>query len=76
MKYQGSKNKIAKDLILIVTETLSDGDYFIDLFCGGCNLIDKVPTNFKRIANDKNEFLIEMWKELQLVGGWVILMNS
>ena len=37
----------------------------MDAFCGGCNLLDKVPDTFKRIANDKNEYLIAMWKCLQ-----------
>lgn len=37
----------------------------MDAFCGGCNLLDKVPNKFKRIANDKNEYLIAMWKCLQ-----------
>ena len=44
---------------------MKKGDYFIDAFCGGCNLLDKVPNTFNRIANDKNEYLIAMWKRLQ-----------
>ena len=46
---------------------MKDGD-FVDLFCGGCNLLDGVSNNLKRIANDKNEYLIEMWKAL--TSGW------
>lgn len=68
MKYQGSKNRIASDIIPIMTNGMKKGDYFIELFCGGCNLIDKIPQDFKRIANDNNEYLIEMWKSLQ--NGW------
>lgn len=49
----------------IILEGMKEGDYFIDAFCGGCNLLDKVPNTFKRIANDKNEYLIAMWKCLQ-----------
>ena len=67
MKYMGSKNRIAKHLIpIMVAEADSKGiTNFYDICCGGCNLIDKVPSNFNRHANDKNEYLIEMWKALQ-----------
>lgn len=62
MKYLGSKRRIAKDILLIILDGMRDGDYFVDAFCGGCNLLDKVPNKFNRIANDKNEYLIAMWK--------------
>lgn len=65
MKYLGSKRRIAKDILPIILEGMKEGDYFVDAFCGGCNLLDKVPNKFKRIANDKNEYLIAMWKRLQ-----------
>ena len=65
MKYLGSKRRIAKDILSIILEGMKKGDYFIDAFCGGCNLLDKVPNTFNRIANDKNEYLIAMWKRLQ-----------
>lgn len=65
MKYQGSKNRTASEIIPLMTGKLNKGDYFVDLFCGGCNLIDKVPRDFIRLSNDNNEFLIEMWKTLQ-----------
>ena len=65
MKYLGSKRRIAKDILPIILDGIREGDYFMDAFCGGCNLLDKVPDTFKRIANDKNEYLIAMWKRLQ-----------
>lgn len=65
MKYLGSKRRIAKDILPIILEGMKEGDYFVDAFCGGCNLLDKVPNKFKRIANDNNEYLIAMWKCLQ-----------
>jgi len=65
MKYLGSKRRIAKDILPIILDGMKEGDYFIDAFCGGCNLLDKVPNLFNRIANDKNEYLIAMWKCLQ-----------
>jgi len=68
MKYLGSKRRIAHYILPIILDEMIEGDYFVDLFCGGCNLLDKVPDTFKRIANDKNEYLIEMWKAI--IGGW------
>lgn len=68
MKYLGSKRRIAHYILPIILDEMKEGDYFVDLFCGGCNLLDKVPDTFKRIANDKNEYLIEMWKAI--IGGW------
>lgn len=65
MKYLGSKRRIAKDILPIILDGMKEGDYFIDAFCGGCNLLDKVPDTFNRIANDKNEYLIAMWECLQ-----------
>lgn len=65
MKYLGSKRRIAKDILPIILDGMREGDYFVDAFCGGCNLLDKVPNKFKRIANDNNEYLIAMWKCLQ-----------
>lgn len=63
MKYMGSKNRIAKYILPIMLKYRKENQYFVDLFCGGCNLIDKVQG--KRIANDKNKYLIAMWKGLQ-----------
>lgn len=64
MVYMGSKNRIAKDIIPFMTPFLNGENYFIDAFCGGCNLIDKIDYP-NRIANDKNEYLIELFKYLQ-----------
>lgn len=63
MKYMGSKNRIAKEIIPIMTEVMNEDDYFVDVFCGGCNLIDKIKG--RRIANDKNKYLVAMFKGLQ-----------
>lgn len=65
MKYLGSKRRIAHYILPIILDEMKDGDYFVDAFCGGCNLLDKVPNSFKRIANDKNEYLITMLTDLQ-----------
>lgn len=61
MVYQGSKSKIARYIIPIMTQFLNGDNYFIDAFCGGCNLIDKIEYD-NRIANDINRYLISLFK--------------
>jgi len=68
MKYMGSKNRIAKEILPIILKDRSEKQWYIEPFCGGCNMIDKVNDS-KCIANDINEYLIEMFKKLQ--SGWI-----
>ncbi len=63
MKYMGSKNRIVNEIIPIMLEHRKSNQWFVDLFCGGCHIIQNVDG--KRIANDKNKYLIAMWKGLQ-----------
>jgi len=63
MKYMGSKARIANDILPIILKDRKPEQYFVDLFAGGMNIIDKVDGN--RIANDINPYLIEFWKGLQ-----------
>ncbi len=62
MKYMGSKNRFAKELLPIILKDRTKGQYYVEPFAGGMNLIDKVTGN--RIANDIHTELIEMWKAL------------
>lgn len=62
----GSKAKIAEEIIPIMTADRRKDQYFVDLFCGGCNLLDKVDGY--RIGNDKNPYLIAMWQYLTTYG--------
>lgn len=62
MKYMGSKRKIVDDILPIMLD--NEHDTFVDLFCGGCSVIEKVPSTYTRIANDKNRYLVSMWKSL------------
>ena len=62
MKYMGSKNRFAKELLPIILKDRTKVQYYVEPFAGGMNLIDKVEGN--RIANDINTDLIEMWKAL------------
>lgn len=63
MKYMGSKNRIAKDIIPIMIKDRKKDQWFVDVFCGGCHIIQNIDG--RRIANDKNKYLIAMWKGLQ-----------
>jgi DNA adenine methylase len=65
MKYMGSKRRIAKEIIPIMLKDYKEGIVFYDLFCGGCNLIDKIPNHIPRVANDLNKYVIALFKELQ-----------
>lgn len=65
MKYMGSKRRVAKEIIPIMLKNSHSGQCFYDMFCGGCNLIDKIPSTFKRFANDINPYVIALFKELQ-----------
>lgn len=59
MKYMGGKNRIANKILPIILKDRKKEQHYIELMCGGCNVIDKVKGN--RIASDKNKYLIEMW---------------
>lgn len=63
MKYMGSKAKIVNDILPVMFENYN-GHTFVDIFCGGCSVIENVPNTYRRIANDKQKYLIEMWKSL------------
>lgn len=56
MKYMGSKNRIAKHLLPIILKDRKPGQWYVEPFVGGANMIDKVEGN--RIGADVNEFLI------------------
>ena len=58
MKYMGSKNRIAKDILPIILKDRTPKQWYIEPFCGGLGTLDKVTSN--RIASDKNKYIIEM----------------
>ena len=57
MKYMGSKNRIAKHILPIILKDRKEGQWYVEPFVGGANLIDKVDGN--RIGADLNKYLIE-----------------
>lgn len=64
MVYMGSKRRYAKDIVPIIQKFIEDNDIeiFIDLFCGGANLIDKIQCK-TLIANDLSPSLIALHKQ-------------
>ena len=66
MKYMGSKNRFAKELLPIMLENRTPEQWYIEPMVGGANMIDKVDGN--RLGADFNEYLANMW--LALTDGW------
>lgn len=60
MRYQGSKAKIAKHFLPIITKHLNGENWYFEPFVGGCNVIDKIPYN-KKVGMDINPCVISMW---------------
>lgn len=54
MKYMGSKNRIAKDILPIILKERKPEQWYVEPFVGGCNIIDKVDGN--RLGSDKNKY--------------------
>ena len=69
MKYMGSKSRIAKHIINVIAPSTSNCSRWVEPFAGGMNMIDKVPHDIDRVANDHNPYLIAMFKALR--NGWV-----
>ena len=70
MKYMGSKSRFVKQLVPIVTANRKPGQWYVEPFAGGMNMICTVEGN--RIANDSHFYLIEMWKAIVERGcGWI-----
>ena len=63
MKYMGSKNRIAKDILPIILKDRKENTYYVEPFVGGVNMIDKVGG--LRIGADINKYLIAMFQGLQ-----------
>ena len=65
MKYMGNKQRIANEIIQIMLANYK-GNTFVDAFCGSCAVVQDVPSNYIRVANDKNKYLIAMWRSLTI----------
>jgi len=65
MVYLGSKNKISKYITGILQNAIDENTQgFIDICCGGCNIIDKIDHSNK-IAVDIHPQLISLLKKVQ-----------
>lgn len=64
----GSKSRIAKDIVPIIQDRIDKNEVttYIEPFCGGCNIIDKIKCENK-VASDNHKYLIEMFKNLNLI---------
>lgn len=63
----GSKNRLAKELIPIITADLEEGMWYVEPFVGGCNMIDKIQHSL-RLGADSNEYLMALLKYVQAGG--------
>ena len=66
----GSKSRIAKDIVPIIQGYIDRYGIktYIEPFCGGCNVIDKITCGTK-IASDNNRYLIAMLQNLDKISG-------
>lgn len=66
MNYLGSKNRYAKYIAPIIQKYIDDNKIttFVDIFCGGANLVDKIICD-NVIANDLSPTLIAIHKKMQ-----------
>lgn len=64
----GSKSRIVDNILPIIQQRIEDYQIktYIEPFCGGCNVIDKVVCD-KKIASDKQKYLIELFRNLDKV---------
>ncbi len=63
MKYMGSKARIAKYILPIILKDRKEGQWYVEPFVGGANIIDKVVGS--RIGADSNHYLMAFLKSLQ-----------
>lgn len=64
MQYFGGKYKISNDLANVLNP-ITKGKPFVDLFCGACNVVERITTASSRMANDNNPYLIALLKAIQ-----------
>lgn len=66
MVYQGSKEKLAKDIVPVLQRIIKENDIktYIEPFCGSAAIVDKIICP-ERIASDINPYLISLLKYAQ-----------
>lgn len=68
MQYVGSKQKLAKYLIPFILNDADNSKWYIEPFVGSFGMMTNVYRD-KRIANDINFYLIEVYKAI--IDGWI-----
>jgi len=63
MKYMGSKNRIAKDILSVMLAERQEDQWWVEPFVGGANLLDKV--NGKRLGADIDPHCIDALKSIR-----------
>ena len=63
MKFMGSKNRIAKYILPIMLAERKPGQWWVEPFVGGGNMIDKVTG--KRLGADGNKYVIEALRSIR-----------
>ena len=63
----GSKNRIAKHILPIMLKEMQDKGYttWVEPFVGGGNMIDKVPSEYRRIGSDLNGHVIQALTDIR-----------
>lgn len=64
MRYQGSKKRIKKEIINIISKDMTEDKTYIELFGGGMNVIDGVDFP-KKVAVDMNQYVISLWNQFK-----------
>jgi len=64
MRYSGSKARIAKDILPIITKNLTSDKLYIEPFVGGCNTFGFVD-HPNKIGIDVNGYVISMWEHFK-----------
>lgn len=64
----GSKSRIVDNILPIIQQRIKDYNIktYIEPFCGGCNVIDKVKCKYK-FASDNQKYLIALLNHLSMV---------
>lgn len=65
MHYQGGKYRFIKHITPIIQAEIDkhQARHFISPFCGACN-IESAIVHTDKTCNDKNEYIIRMWREV------------
>lgn len=67
MRYLGSKARIKKEIIPIITEHLNGDNEFVDAFMGGANIIDAVDYP-KKVGIEYSRYVCAIWQTIKAIG--------